>query len=42
MEQIDYLKGILADEKKLLGVIKEEIQVIADKYGDERRCSRRR
>ena len=37
MEQIDYLKGILADEKKLLGVIKEEIQVIADKYGDERR-----
>ena len=37
MEQIDYLKGILADEKKRLGVIKEEIQVIADKYGDERR-----
>ncbi len=27
MEQIDYLKGILADEKKLLGVIKEEITV---------------
>ena len=25
MEQIDYLKGILADENKLLGVIKEEI-----------------
>ncbi len=37
MEQINYLKGILADEKKLLGVIKEEIQVISDKYGDERR-----
>ena len=37
MEQIHYLKGILADEKKLLGVIKEEIQVISDKYGDERR-----
>ena len=37
MEQINYLKGILADEKKLLGVIKDEIQVIADKYGDERR-----
>ena len=37
MEQIAYLKGILADEKKLLGVIKEEIIVIADKYGDERR-----
>ena len=39
MEQIDYLKAILADEKKLLGVIKEEITVIADKYGDDRRTS---
>ena len=39
MEQIDYLKGILADEKKLLGVMKEEITVIADKYGDDRRTS---
>ena len=37
MEQISYLKGILADEKKLLGVIKDEIQLIADKYGDDRR-----
>jgi DNA gyrase subunit A len=37
MAQIDYLKGILADEKKLLGVIKEEILIIAEKYGDERR-----
>ena len=37
MEQIAYLKGILADEKKLLGVIRDEIQVISDKYGDERR-----
>ena len=39
MERIAYLQGILADEKKLLGVIKEEILVIADKYGDERRTS---
>ena len=39
MEQIAYLKGILADEKKLLGVIREEILLIADKYGDERRTS---
>jgi len=39
MEQIAYLKGILADEKKLLEVIKEEILVIAEKYGDERRTS---
>ncbi len=30
-------KAILADEKKLLGVIKSEITVIRDKYGDERR-----
>ena len=30
-------KAILADEKLLLGVIKEEIQAISDKYGDERR-----
>ena len=39
MEQIAYLKGILADEKKLLGVIREEILLIADKYGDERKTS---
>ncbi|MCI8374547.1 MAG: DNA gyrase subunit A [Lachnospiraceae bacterium] len=37
MEQIAYLKGILADEKKLLGVIREEILIISEKYGDERR-----
>ena len=35
--RIAELKAILADEKKLLGVIKEEIQVISDKYGDDRR-----
>lgn len=39
MEKIAELKAILADEKKLLGVIKEEIMVIANKYGDERRTS---
>ena len=33
------LKEILGDEKKLLGVIKEEISVIAEKYGDDRRTS---
>ncbi|MCI8599234.1 MAG: DNA gyrase subunit A [Lachnospiraceae bacterium] len=37
MKQIEYLKSILADEKKLLGVIKEEITLISKKYGDERR-----
>ena len=35
--KIGELKAILADEKLLLGVIKEEINVIADKYGDDRR-----
>ena len=39
MQLIDYLKSILADEKKLLGVIKEEIMLIAAKYGDDRRTS---
>ena len=37
MAKIQELKAILADEKLLLGVIKDEIQVIADKYGDDRR-----
>ncbi len=39
MERIGELKAILADEKKLLGVIREEILVISDKYGDDRRTS---
>ena len=37
MAKIEELKAILADEKKLLTVIKEEILVISAKYGDERR-----
>ncbi|WP_302626416.1 DNA gyrase subunit A [uncultured Eubacterium sp.] len=37
MAKIEYLKSILADENKLLTVIKEEITVIRDKFGDERR-----
>ncbi len=39
MERITELKAILADEKKLLGVIREEILAIATKYGDERRTA---
>ena len=39
MERIAELKAILADEKKLLGVIREEISLIAEKYGDDRRTS---
>ncbi len=37
--RIGELKAILADEKLLLGVIKEEIMIIAEKYGDDRRSS---
>ena len=36
-EKIAYYKSILSDKKILLGVIKEEIKAIADKYGDDRR-----
>ena len=37
MKKIEYLKSILADEKLLLGVIKEEIIAIKEKYADDRR-----
>ena len=37
MEKIAYLKSILADENKLLTVIKEEIGIVRDKFGDDRR-----
>ena len=37
MLRIAELKSILADPKKLLAVIKEEMNIIADKFGDERR-----
>ena len=37
--RIKELREILADEKKLLGVIRTEIQVISDKYGDDRRTA---
>ncbi len=39
MEKIEELKAILADEKKLLGVIREEILLISDKYGDDRKTA---
>ncbi len=38
-EKIAYFKAILADEKKLLGVIREEILLVSEKYSDERRTS---
>ena len=37
VKKIAELKAILADEKLLLGVIKEEIIMISDKFGDDRR-----
>ena len=37
MEKIAYFKAILADEKMLLGVIKDELLEIKGKYGDKRR-----
>ena len=39
MKQIERLEAILADRKLLLGVIRKEIIIIRDKYGDERRTS---
>ena len=35
--RIAELKAILSDENKLLGVIRKELLVISDKYGDDRR-----
>ena len=37
MQKIAYYKSILADEHKLMGVIKDELTEIKQKYGDSRR-----
>lgn len=34
---IEYLKGILADEKKLMKVIKDELLAVKERFGDKRR-----
>ena len=39
MEKIAEYKAILANEKLFLGVIKEELLIVIEKYGDERRTS---
>ncbi len=39
MKQIEELKAILADPKRLLSVIRSELLEISDKYGDDRRTS---
>ena len=36
-EDIEYYKEVLGSEEKLLGIIKDEIKEIRDKYGDDRR-----
>ena len=37
MAQIDYLTKVLGDESLVLGIIKDELLEIKEKYGDERR-----
>lgn len=37
MEKIQYYRNVLADETLLFGIVKDELTVIRDKYGDERR-----
>ena len=37
MKLIGHLEGILADEKKILAIIREEMLELKEKYGDERR-----
>ncbi|HPX70408.1 MAG TPA: DNA gyrase subunit A, partial [Bacillota bacterium] len=36
-KKIAYYKSLLADEKLLMGVVKDELAEIADKFGDDRR-----
>ena len=42
MEKIRYYQSILADRNLLLGVIREEILEISDKFGDDRRTADRK
>lgn len=37
LAQIDYYKSVLADRQKVLGIIKDDLLQIKDKYGDGRR-----
>lgn len=37
MKKIEYLESVLGDESLRMGIIKDELQEIKDKYGDERR-----
>jgi len=37
--EIEYLESVLASEEKLLGVIKDELRELREKYGDDRRTA---
>ncbi|MGQ9455479.1 MAG: DNA gyrase subunit A [Armatimonadota bacterium] len=37
LKKIAYLEDLLSDQVKILGVIKDELRYLRDKYGDERR-----
>ncbi|AGK99636.1 DNA gyrase subunit A [Desulfoscipio gibsoniae] len=37
IKKIDYLRSVLADERMVLGIVKEEIIAIKNKFGDKRR-----
>ncbi len=37
IKQIEYLKGLLDSDRKLMGVVKTELIEVRDKYGDARR-----
>jgi DNA gyrase subunit A len=39
LETIKYLRDVLANESMVLGIIKEELLVIKEKFGDERRTA---
>jgi DNA gyrase subunit A len=39
VEKIEYLAGVLADEAKVYGIVKEELLEVKAAYGDERRTS---
>src|SRR5210317_1142224 len=39
LELIERLKTILADESKILKIIKEELEQLQESYGDERRTA---
>ena len=37
IKRIEYYKSILASERKVLEIVKEEVKVLAEKFGDDRR-----